>query len=328
MNKRCLGCGIYLQITDSSKLGYTKSLDMDYCMRCFRLKNYHENLEIPFEVNNEEILKKVNHGTGKVFFFVDVLNIYRENIELFLKIQIPKVLVISKIDVLPRSISLKVIENYLKKHFHIQEEILFVQKKKNNARKIYEYIDKDSFSNFYFLGLTNAGKSSLLNLLLEELIENSKPITVSEMPNTTLDFIEIILPNKKKIQDSVGFTYNYCFKDFQMLQKTLIKKEIKPKNFYLKKGTVLSLENQIFLKLDDLNSITWFGSENLLLQKIYREKTQEYLSFSVSEKTNIYLKGVGFFYVKKASIVQIAGLQKENIAIEPSFLGGNFYGQN
>ena len=130
MNKRCLGCGIYLLITDSSKLGYTKSLDMDYCMRCFRLKNYHENLEIPFEVNNEEILKKVNHGTGKVFFFVDVLNIYRENIELFLKIQIPKVLVISKIDVLPRSISLKVIENYLKKHFHIQEEILFVQKRK------------------------------------------------------------------------------------------------------------------------------------------------------------------------------------------------------
>ena len=111
-----------------------------------------------------------------------------------------------------------------------------------------------------------------------------------------------------------------------MLQKILVKKEIRPKNFYLKKETILSLENQIFLKLDDVNSITWFGSENLLIKKIYKEKNEEYLSFSVPAKTNIYLKGVGFFYVKNAAVVQIAGLKEENIAIEPSFLGGNFYG--
>lgn len=326
MSKKCLGCGISLQTTDSSKLGFTKSLDMDYCMRCFRLKNYHENSKLSFIVDNSKILEKVNSGQGKVFFFIDILNIYQENIQLFLKVKLPKILVISKIDVLPKNISLKVVENYLRNHFHIQEEILFVQRKRNSAKKIYEHIEKDASSNFYFLGLTNAGKSSLLNLLLEELVENSKPITVSEIPNTTLDFIQISLPNRKKIQDSVGFTYDYCFKDFEMLQKILVKKEIRPKNFYLKKETILSLENQIFLKLDDVNSITWFGSENLLIKKIYKEKNEEYLSFSVPAKTNIYLKGVGFFYVKNAAVVQIAGLKEENIAIEPSFLGGNFYG--
>ena len=324
MSKKCFGCGISLQVADSSKLGFVKSLDMDYCMRCFRLKNYHENSKLAFEVDNFKILEKVNKGQGKVFFFIDILNIYQETISLFSKVKLPKVLVISKIDVLPKNISLKVIENYLRKYFHVQEEILFVQKKKSSAKKVYEYISKDKWENFYFLGLTNAGKSSLLNLLLEELVTNSKPITVSEIPNTTLDFIEISLPNKKKIQDSVGLTYNYCFQEFEMLQKNLVKKEIKPKNFYLKKGTILALENQIFLKLDDVNSITWFGSENLEIKKIYKERG-EYISFSVPEKTNVYLKGVGFFYVKNRAVVQIAGLKKENIAIESSFLGGNFY---
>ena len=151
-----------------------------------------------------------------------------------------------KIDILPKNISLKVVENYLRNHFHIQEEILFVQRKRNSTKKIYEHIEKDASSNFYFLGLTNAGKSSLLNLLLEELVENSKPITVSEIPNTTLDFIQISLPNKKKIQDSVGFTYDYCFKDFEMLQKILVKKEIRPKNFYLKNITVLKMYGKEF----------------------------------------------------------------------------------
>ena len=47
MNKKCLGCGVTLQNTNPEAPGYTKSLDMDYCMRCFRLIHYREFLKLP-----------------------------------------------------------------------------------------------------------------------------------------------------------------------------------------------------------------------------------------------------------------------------------------
>ena len=42
MNKRCIGCGKILQDQDKSSEGYTPNLKNEYCMRCFRLKNYGE----------------------------------------------------------------------------------------------------------------------------------------------------------------------------------------------------------------------------------------------------------------------------------------------
>ena len=42
MTKKCVGCGITLQDKDELKPGYTKEIGMDFCMRCFKLRNYNE----------------------------------------------------------------------------------------------------------------------------------------------------------------------------------------------------------------------------------------------------------------------------------------------
>lgn len=328
MSKKCVGCGAVLQTENREKPGYTKSFDMDYCMRCFRLKHYHEKNDVSIMIDPDKIIKTVNEDHGFVFFFLDILNIYEENLAYFRRITQPKILVISKIDVIPKNISLKNIENWLRKHFKILEPILFVQGKKTSAKKIRNLIEENEAKKFYFLGITNAGKSTLLNLLVEEYSLNKKPVLVSEIPNTTLDFIQISLPNQKEIIDSAGFAYSYVFDEMDWLKKAIIKKPIKPRTFYLKEGTNLVMEEQIILHLNSLNSITFYGSENLKLKKNYQKQDLPSLTFKVPASSNIYLKGLGFFYLKNADQVTISGVGKANIAIEPSFLGGRFYDED
>ena len=156
MSKKCVGCGAVLQTENREKPGYTKSFDMDYCMRCFRLKHYHEKNDVSIMIDPDKIIKTVNEDHGFVFFFLDILNIYEENLAYFRRITQPKILVISKIDVIPKNISLKNIENWLRKHFKILEPILFVQGKKTSAKKIRNLIEENEAKKFYFLGITNA----------------------------------------------------------------------------------------------------------------------------------------------------------------------------
>ena len=40
MNKYCSGCGVKMQDDNILGLGFTTNIENDYCMRCFRLKNY------------------------------------------------------------------------------------------------------------------------------------------------------------------------------------------------------------------------------------------------------------------------------------------------
>ena len=104
-NKKCLGCGVVLQNDNILKIGYTPNLDNDYCMRCFKVKNYGEIETITG--NREEyinILKNVSKTKDLVLYIVDILNI-RENlddIKEYLNNDI--ILVLNKRDVLPKSI--------------------------------------------------------------------------------------------------------------------------------------------------------------------------------------------------------------------------------
>src|SRR5574344_1511939 len=92
MIKKCLGCGIPLQCEDENKIGYTKSLEMNYCMRCFRLNHYHDmKIENHENIVNDKILESVNQKDGFAFFFVDFLNLSYDSIELFQQIKINKV---------------------------------------------------------------------------------------------------------------------------------------------------------------------------------------------------------------------------------------------
>ena len=204
MNKICLGCGKILQNTNEKELGYTTCLKNKYCRRCFRLKYYGEKKEE--KVDELEILKRVNKGTGIVFFLIDFLNINKETIALFKKIKLKKVLVISKSDILRKEMKFSKIILWLQKVYKIEESILFINNKNNLAsNNIFKIMDEENIKVAYIMGITNAGKSTLMNKILKKY-EIKKEILASNKPNTTLDFIKIKIADYI-IYDTPGFSY-------------------------------------------------------------------------------------------------------------------------
>ncbi len=316
MSKTCLGCGTLLQTKEPEKKGYTKDLTMDFCVRCFRLTHYKEYKKEEEKINPIEVLKKINKQKGHCFFFIDFINLHEEALNYFKKINLPKTLVISKQDTIPKSIYKDNIRTWLKNEYKIEETIIFLQKeKKSSKKKLLEKIEEVSLENIFLIGITNAGKSTMVNELLEE-----PTLTISEFANTTLDFVELKIL-EKHIFDTPGLVYEMKPLDIETLKKANIKKEIKPKTYLLKKEATLNLEEEVFISLSKENSITWFGSENLNIKKEYGKKREnlEQIKLNLSNNSNLYLKGIGFFYIKNACELTIKGVKKEEISISKSF---------
>ena len=120
--KRCSGCGVVLQDSNVLQEGYTTSLENDICQRCFRMKNYGEYQMIA--KSNEEylnILKDVAETKDLVLYVTDLLNL-EKNIEDIRKL-IPNkmILVLNKVDVLPKSVKEDKLIKYLEsKDIHFE----------------------------------------------------------------------------------------------------------------------------------------------------------------------------------------------------------------
>ncbi len=318
MTKTCLGCGVKLQTKDASKVGYIKEevLAKGYCMRCYRLTHYHDLVNVDTKVNNQIILNKIAKKQGFCFFICDIMNFNREALDYYKSINMPKIFVVSKEDIIPQEISHQKIIDWLKNKEQIKEEIIFTsQKRKTGINTILEKIAKISFP-IYFLGMTNTGKSSLLNELFENL-----NLTVSEIPNTTLDFSKISV--NPIIYDTVGLTYKYQY-DLDLLKEITVKKPIKSITMPLKANAGIILNNIGRIITDKENSITCFFSNKLKPQKIYANNllylNEKPLIINVLKETNVIIKGVGFFYVKKPCTLKVYHVPKEMLDILPSFL--------
>ena len=120
MNKKCLGCGIVLQTTDKDKLGYIKEdklLTANYCERCFKLINYGEFKTIKTEGNEYiDIYKEINKTDDLVLFLADIftLNSSLDMINKYINNKI--ILVITKYDIIPKSVKENKIKEKIKEN--------------------------------------------------------------------------------------------------------------------------------------------------------------------------------------------------------------------
>ena len=105
------------------------------------------------------------------------------------------------------------------------------------------------------------------------------------------------------------------------------KKEMKPITYQMKETESLIVENLIRLNSDKNNSITFFGSANLKLQKVYennvRLKNNHRIVLEVPNNSQVVLKGIGFFYIKHACMLTLYGVREYECEVIPSFMGGN-----
>lgn len=327
MSKVCLGCGCVLQTNHKDLPGFIleeKFQDGIYCERCFRLKHYHEMRMDSLSISNENILKQAKSFQGVTYYFVDLMNLSWEAISWFQKIEGEKFLVLTKVDYIPYTISLERIIKRIQLLYHIQEEILFLSvKNQKMVQTLFHHMEKNGAKTYLFLGMTNVGKSSLLHEI-SRICNKESSALISEMPNTTLAFLKWDM-GPFSIIDAPGFNFEKPF-SAELLLKGVPKKYIKPITMQMKEQTVLYLDQSFALKQNlEKNSITFFGSSAFSLEKKYKiPSDMKRYEFYVSEKTDLLLPGIGFFYIRDAC--QISFFASHDITIEerPSLFGGTY----
>lgn len=310
MIKKCTGCGVALQNTNKDGIGYTPEAKNEYCMRCFRLKNYGEKKEEV--IDEKKILSKVNKSVGMAFFLIDFFNINIETIRIFKKITIPKVLVISKCDTLRKEMKFTKIKKWLENVYNIDTDIYFISNKNSFKNiNIFKIMELNNFKTGYIMGITNAGKSTLLNSLLKKA-NSKKEIIVSNKPNTTLDFIKFRF-DEFIIFDTPGFSYTN-------LGDSLINSEIKPITYQIMKATNIIINDKISIYIPEDNSVTFYIT-NKNIKKNYKQEENNKNEISLPDNSDFIIPGIGFMNIKKSTKIKT---NIECFEVRPNISGDDY----
>ncbi len=310
MNKKCVGCGSILQNNNILLEGYTNDLRNDYCRRCFKMINYGE-YEFVTKSNEEyiEILKNIGKTRSLVLFVVDVLNIPKlvEEIKEYL-VNNKIILVLNKRDVLPLSIKEEKIVNYFKEQDLPFLDIVLISSNKNyNLDKLMKMIDKyRTTKNVYVIGFTNAGKSTLINKIINNYSIEEGKITMSPMPSTTLSEIKIPIKDYFLI-DTPGLVLDGNLLNFvntKLIKKISPKKEIKPKTYQLKEGESLLIDDIVRIEYveGEKNSFTVFMSNDLDIKRINSKRNNRLKDLAVRQvdvrfNHDLVINGLGFIKI-------------------------------
>ncbi len=308
MIKYCKGCGARLQDNNVLLEGYTNDLTNDLCRRCFRLKNYGE-YQIVAKTNDEylEIIKNVGKTKSLVLYVVDLLSIpeHLESIKEYLSNN-KVILVLNKKDMLPLSVTDEKIIEYINR----TQEDVFVDKivisanKNYNLDRLMNLIKKHRvYKDVYVVGSTNAGKSTLMNKIIENYSVDTSSITISSMPSTTLD--EIRIPFKDFVLiDTPGIVDSYNIVNYiteSNIKKISSHSTIKPRTYQIKKGQALVFED--FLRIDyvegERNSFTVFVSNDITIKRINGKRHNDLKDLSRKELNlkyheDVVINGLGF----------------------------------
>ena len=317
--KYCQGCGVLLQDQNVLQEGYTTSLDNNICQRCFRLKNYGEYQMIT--KSNEEylkIIKEIDNTNDLVLYITDILNLEEDMEELRKLITNKMILVLNKVDVLPKSVKDSKLIDYLEsKNMHFEEVIVVSANKNYNIDYLLEKIKQYQTSkNVYVIGHTNAGKSSLINKLIENYSESQQELTMSPLPSTTLNSITIEINDSLTLIDTPGLVENGSILNHispKMVKKISPRKEIKPRTYQLRKNQSLIIED--FIRIDYVegakNSFTLFISNDLKVKRLLnlinhddlRDKNK--ITYEMKYDEDLVVSGLGFIKIKDKGTINI-----------------------
>ena len=321
MIKKCIGCGSILQSEDNEKEGYINPEKLEtskYCERCFKIINYGEYKKVEEKkVDYLNIYKDINKTNDLVLFLVDIFNL-NDTIDIVNKyINNKVILVLTKKDVLPKSVKENKIRNYIKKYNfnnNIIDLCIISSKTNYNIDLLLELINKyKTSSKVYVVGNTNAGKSTFINTMIKNYSDSEDYVTTSIVPSTTLGINEIKITDDLYLLDTPGLIEDDNISKFvsdKMLKRILPKKEIKPRTYQLNEGD--SIQSDDLFRLEyvkgDKNSFTIFISNDIIINRIntmtnLRGKELKKHVIEVDENSDVMVNGLCFIkIVGKAKI--------------------------
>ena len=258
MNRKCMGCGNILKDDE---------LEHNICNRCFRLKHYGE-----YHVTNKDncdYSKIINNidSNDLVIYVTSLLNLTIMDLSKFKNV----IVVLTKRDILPKSVKDNKIIDYVKNHYNFKDIEVISSIKNYNLDNLISKIEKYNKKKVYLIGNTNSGKSTLLNKLIENYSESDIDITTSMYPSTTLDTIEVKIKDIEFIDTpgiiDNGSVINYI--DYKMLKKITPKKEVKPRTYQIKGKGSLVIEDLVRIDYEtNDNSMTIYIANSVNIIRV------------------------------------------------------------
>ncbi len=317
--KKCKGCGVTLQDQNVLQEGYVISMEQDICQRCFRMKNYGE-YQVVTKSNDEylDILKSVAHTKDLVLYITDLLNLDKNIEEIRNYLPNKMILVLNKKDVLPKSVKERKLIEYIKDKGVEFEEIIVTSVARNYnidylVKKIKYF---QTTKNVYVVVHTNVGKSTLINKLISNYSTNTQELTMSPLPSTTLNTVNIEIDDHLTLVDTPGLVdsgsiVNYL--DDKLVKKVSPRKEIKPRTYQLRKNQSIIIEDLVRIDYveGEKNSFTLFVSNDIKVKRLLNASNSESLkdlnktSIEVKYLEDIVISGLGFVKIVNKGNVDI-----------------------
>lgn len=356
---RCIGCGALMQITSPEKAGYLplsalkKAIDSDalFCQRCFRLRHYNEIQ--PVELTDDDfakLLHQISETKALIVYVVDLFDVTGSEIAglpRFVGDNNPILVVGNKVDLLPKLLNQNRLKQWLQAMLKAQgikpaDIFLTSATHPKNLDELLECIDQLRHDrDVYVVGVTNVGKSTLINQIIKSRTGVQDLITTSRFPGTTLDRIEIPLADGHQLIDTPGIikreqmAHVIADKD---LKYALPKKEIKPRTYQLNPEQTLFLgglarfdflsgertaatayfENNLNIHRTKLNGADEFYNRHVgeLLTPAPLNLTTSPLvkrEFNIIEKSDLVFAGLGWITVPAG--IKVAGWVPEGVDV-------------
>jgi len=252
-----------------------------------------------------------------VVYLTSLLNINLDYVKEFKNV----IIVLTKKDLLPKSVKDYKLINYVSKRVFNYLDIEIISSVKNyNLDNLISKIKKhNNNKEVYFVGLTNSGKSTLINKLIKNYSDKDIEVTTSMYPSTTLNKIEINIDDLKII-DTPGLLSNGSILNslnLRDIKKIIPKKEIKPRSYQLKGKGSLVIENYIRIDYYTDNNLAIYIANNLNITKMTYEnpklKESNKISFNLSKDKDIVIEDLCFIKFTKECKIDIYTPLKVNI---------------
>ena len=376
ISKKCTGCGMELQFEDEKKEGYVPEekfiMEGDLlCQRCFKIKNYGKN-----SVNNfksEDYSKEVLNSVKKsdiilpIFDIIDFEGSFTEEILDYLR-DYRSIVLVNKTDLLPGFVHPTEIADWIKDRLAeediVPENIAFISAKSkygiNGVIRKIKSIFPDKKVKAVVLGVSNVGKSSVINLLL-----GKNKITISKYSGTTLKSINNKIPDTNiTITDTPGLIPKEKRLSDMISVETGLKLvpagEISRKTFKLEEGQVFMFDAFCWFKVKENNIVnkteeetgykpifSAYSSKNVKFHLTKEERVEELLEgdffeilkgeerkkyfenkfvtfeTTVEENEDLVISGLGWINVKRGPLtIELTVPEGVKVIVRPSIFKG------
>ncbi|MCH3989135.1 ribosome biogenesis GTPase YqeH [Pediococcus pentosaceus] len=363
---RCIGCGAILQVIDKKTPGYTpesalkKGLESGqlYCQRCFRLRHYNEIA--PVDISDDDfrkLLSQISDSNSLVVYVVDMFDFNGSLIPGLHRFigDNPVLLVGNKEDVFPKSIKRHRMKEWLRQQAKangiLPEDVVITSAKNaSSVEALFNAVEKlRKGRDVYVVGVTNVGKSTLINSLIAIRNGIKDVITTSRFPGTTLDRIEIPFDDHSNLIDTPGIIHADQMAHVlaaEDLKYVSPQKTIKPRVFQLNSQQTLFVGALARFDYEHSEgSVTAYFDNNLMVHRtklenadnFYEKHAGELLTpptadnlakmpklvahqFSADQDSDIVFEGLGWISVPEGSTITAWAPEGISVVIRRSLI--------